>query len=131
MTGSGISEATSLLGKWYTCNYGQAVPESLGALYTFDAANARGVTLPTKDQFALIYTNCTFTWLTVHGQQGTVVQAGSGFLFLPAQSGSHGNYWSSTEDGGIDAWSFFFLSGGEYDVFSDLRSYQYAVRPIQ
>ena len=131
VTGSGISEATSLLSKWYTCNYGCTVPEQIGTLYSFGNANAQGVTLPTKDQFLLIYTNCTFTWLTVHGQQGTVVQADSGFLFLPAQSGSIGRYWSSTEDGGLDAWNFTFLSSGEYEVLSDLRDNKYAVRPIQ
>lgn len=131
VTGSGISEAVSSLGKWHTCNYGQAVPESLGSLYTFDAANALGVTLPTKDQFALINTNCTFIWLTVHGQQGTVVQADSGFLFLPAQSGSNGDYWSSTEYDGYFAWYFNFNSSGEHDMHYDGgRPDEFAVRPF-
>lgn len=130
--GSGISEAVSPLGKWYTCNYDQAVPESLGSLYTFDAANALvGVTLPTKDQFALINTNCTFTWLTVHGRQGVVIKAARGFLFLPARSGSYGGFWSSTEHDSSGAWYFLFGSSGEHGMYGALRTSEYAVRPFQ
>ena len=127
--GSGFSETFASYGKWYTCNYNCTKPEQLGALYTFDAVNAQGVTLPTKDQFALINANCTFTWLTVHGQQGTVVQADSGFLFLPAQY--IGFYWSSTEYDSYSAWVFYFSSGGDLvlDYFS--RTLEYSVRPFQ
>ena len=129
--GSGNSETFASYGKWYSCNYNCTKPEQLGALYTFDAANAQGVTLPTKDQFALINTNCTFTWLTVHGQQGTVVQADSGFLFLPAQNVYNGDYWSSTEDDSIDAWEFNFDSRGRHTVSPYIRGSLYAVRPFQ
>ena len=133
VTGSGISEAVSPLGTWHTCNYGQAVPESLGSLYTFDAANALGVTLPTKDQFELINnsSNCSYIWLTVHGQQGVVIKAPRGFLFLPAQSGSNGHYWSSTEDDSDYAWLFYFDSSGGHFMYYDSRTYECAVRPFQ
>lgn len=131
LEGSGNSETFASYGKWYTCNYNCTKPEQLGALYTFDAANAQGVTLPTKDQFALINTNCTFTWLTVHGQQGTVVRADSGFLFLPAQNDYNGDYWSSTEDDSIDAWEFCFDSSGRHTVIHYYRGSVYAVRPFQ
>ena len=134
VTGSGISEAVSPLGKWHTCNYGQAVPESLGSLYTFDAANAlEGVTLPTKDQFELINnsSNCSYIWLTVHGQQGVVIKAPRGFLFLPAQSGSYGYYWSSTEDDSNNAWDFHFNSSGGHRMNHGGRANEYAVRPFQ
>ena len=131
--GSGISAVASPLGKWYTCNYGQAVPESLGSLYTFDDANALGVTLPTKDQFMLISdsSNCSYTWLTVHGQQGIVIKAARGFLFLPAQLGSNGYYWSSSELDDGHAWSFLFYSGGGHGVNFDVRIKEFAVRPFQ
>lgn len=129
--GSGYSEAFGSYGKWYTCNYGCTKPEQLGTQYTFDAANALGVTLPTKDQFALINTNCTFTWLTVHGQQGTVVQAGSGFLFLPAQYSTLGLYWSSTEYDSDGEWVFYFSSSGELFLNHFSRTLEFAVRPIQ
>ena len=131
LEGSGNSETFASYGKWYTCNYNCTKPEQLGALYTFDAANAQGVTLPTKDQFALINTNCTFTWLTVYGQQGTVVQSDSGFLFLPAQGDFYGDYWSSTEDDSIDAWEFNFDSRGRHTVSPYIRGSLYAVRPFQ
>ena len=134
VTGSGISEATSLLGKWYTCNYGQAVPESLGSLYTFDDANALGVTLPTKDQFMLISdsSNCSYTCLTVHGQQGVVIKAARGFLFLPAQKNDFTcNYWSSTEFDNSIVYYFRFFSSGGHSVSVDGRTKEYAVRPIQ
>ncbi len=133
VTGSGISEAVSPLGKWRTCNYDQAVPESLGSLYTFDAANALGVTLPTKDQFELINNSsyCSYTWLTVHGQQGVVIKADRGFLFLPAQDSSGGYYWSSTVDDSNYAWYFDFSSSGGRNMDSVLRTNEYAVRPFQ
>ncbi len=68
--GSGISEVASPLGKWYTCNYGCTVPEQIGTLYSFDKANALGVTLPTQEQFQKIDNDnyCSYAWLTVHGQ---------------------------------------------------------------
>lgn len=122
-------ESMGPLDKWYTCNYGQSVPEALGSLYSFDAANALDVSLPTKAQFQMIAnsSNCSYTWLTVHGQQGAVFKAGRGFLFLPGHhSAGAGFYWSSTEDGS-KAW-YFFLG---YDVISGNRTYEYTVRPIQ
>lgn len=133
VTGSGISEEVSPLGKWHTCNYGQAVPESLGEFYTFNGAKVLGVTLPTKDQFALINnsSNCSYIWLTVHGQQGVVIKAPRGFLFLQAQYGSDGGYWSSTERDGNIAWYFYFNSGGGHDVNFATRTHKYAVRPFQ
>ena len=130
--GSGNSEVVSPLGKWYTCNYGQAVPESLGSLYTVDNANALGVTLPSKEQFEKINnsSNYSYTWLAVHGRQGVVINAARGFLFLPALRGSDGNYWSSTEDVSGDAWNFYFNSSGGHDVCRDGRTLEYAVRLI-
>ena len=119
-------------GTWYTCNYNCTKPEQLGSLYTFDAANALGVTLPTKNQFEKFSTsgNCSYTWLTVHGQQGTVVRPNSGFLFLPAQNETLGCYWSSTESGENLAWLFYFYSGGGH-MDDHNRTIQFAVRPIQ
>ncbi len=129
--GSGFSETFVSYGKWYTCNYNCTKPEQLGVLYTFDAANALDATLPTQNQFALINTNCTFTWLTVHGQQGTVVQADSGFLFLPAQLAIDGRYWSSTEPDSISAVFFYFNSSGGHSMNTNALTEKYAVRLIQ
>ena len=130
VTGSGSSETFSPLGKWYTCNYGQSVPEAPGTLYTFDAATALGVTLPTKNQIEDIYNNCTETWLTVHGIQGAVIKAGQGFLFLPAQEIAGGDYWSSTELGD-QAYHFYFHGSFGHDMNVQDRTRSCAVRPIQ
>ena len=133
VSGSGELEQQFSLGGWYTCNYGQAVPESLGSLYTFDDANALGVTLPTKAQSETINNNCSYTGLTVHGQRGTVVKADRGFLFLPALDFETGYYWSSTiTDNNSDlAWHIWFQINGLNDTLSDRRTFKFAVRPIQ
>ncbi|MCR5351014.1 MAG: hypothetical protein K6E35_00755, partial [Bacteroidales bacterium] len=94
---------------------------------------ALGVTLPTKDQFELINKSsyCSYTWLTVHGQQGVVIKADRGFLFLPARSSSYVDYWSSTEYDSYDAWYFEFSSSGGHHLDDDDRTGEYAVRPFQ
>ena len=131
-------EFATSLGKWYTCNYGQSVPEALGTLYTFDDANALpGVTLPTKAQFEKLNTAglAEWIWLSVHGQVGMVVKASNAFLFLPAQTVStgYGYYWSSTvrEGGPSGAWRLSVESTGGHGMDSDDRTDQYAVRPFQ
>lgn len=124
-------ESIGTLGEWYTCNYGQSVPEALGSLYTFDDANALGVSLPTNAQFQMIAnsSNCSYTWLTVHGQQGAVFKADRGFLFLPAQNDYPGLYWSSTEHDSNGAWVIFFSSSEVLNYVSG--TILCAVRPIQ
>ena len=125
------------LGKWYTCNYGCRVPEQLGTLYTFDDANAlTGITLPTKAQFEKLSTTgvARWIWLSVHGQQGMVVQASNAFLFLPAQYGTngYGMYWSSTERDSDSAWYFDFKSRGTHGVnFMASNGDDCPVRPFQ
>ena len=56
---------------------------------------------------------------------------GEGFLFLPAQNGSNGNYWSSTENDSNNAWNFNFNSSGGHNMNNDNRTNEYAVRPFQ
>ena len=125
--------ATSL-GNWYTCNYGQSVPEALGTLYTFADANAlEGVTLPTSDQFETINnsSNCSYTWLTVHGQQGAVIKAARGFLFLPAQFSDLGCYWSSTATSGSHGFVLLFYNNGEHQTHNrNMMSGETPVRPV-
>lgn len=130
--GTPPTESATPLGTWYTCNYGCTAPEQLGSLYTFYEANSLGVTLPTKAQFEMINNsgNCSHTWLTVHGQQGVVIKADRGFLFLPAQNSSRGYYWSSTEFDFNEAWNFCFSSVGGHSMFRGDRTDEYAVRPF-
>ena len=124
--------ATSL-GNWYTCNYGQSVPEALGTLYTFADANALGVTLPDRYGFTINDSSyCSCTWLTVHGQHGAVFKAARGFLFLPARTDSIGSYWSSEDSGYGCGWAFSFNSEGGHGVGGGSGGGNlFAVRPIQ
>ena len=125
------SDLTTSLGTWYTCNYGQSVPEARGDLYTFNNANSLGVLLPTKEQFESINnsSNCSYTWITIHGKQGAVIKAERGFLFLPAHDNTNGSFWSSTRNDNSKAWSFYF-SGPVHIIekVNDIRSYP--VRPV-
>ena len=120
------------LGEWYSCNYGQSVPESIDVTYTPGSAYALGVTLPSEDQLKGINDNCSFTLLTVHGQSGSVVKADSGFLFLP-----HGTwsdvYLSSTpaSPGSSDARGLTILTNGSHYMYTYSSSYPYClVRPV-
>ena len=117
---------------WHTCNYGQSVPEAVGTLYTFNDANSLEVSLPTKEQFESIInpSNCSYTWLTIHGQKGTVVKAAQGFLFLPAHDTYTGGYWSSTRDDDANySWSFYFESA-IHKMGRVVHYSSYPVRPV-
>lgn len=117
---------------WHTCNYGQSVPEAVGTQYGFNDVNSLGVSIPTKEQFELIInsSDCSYTWLTVHGHQGTVVKASRGFLFLPANDTYVGGYWSSTE-GGDNNYAWYFNVGGSTHKMENVsRDRQYPVRPV-
>ena len=128
--GSGYSEAYSSYGTWYTCNYECTKPEQVGTLYSIEAANDLGVTLPSKDQLRTLVNGATWTWLTVHGHPGCVVKCSAGFLFLPAQSGDYGYYASSSWLSDASAWCLAFDDGGEDTVLSSFDE-SYAVRLIQ
>ena len=130
VTGTPPMENSTSLGTWQTCNYGQTAPEALGSLYTYDQAMALGVTLPTKDNFETLITDCTITWLTVRGQPGAVVKASRGFLFLPAQNDLNGYYWSSTGYDSDSAWVFYFHSSVGNFMINFIRTSESAVRPI-
>ena len=117
---------------WHTCNYGQSVPEACGSFYTFNNANSLGVSLPTKEQFESINnsSNCSYTSMKIHGQQGAVVEAERGFLFLPAHDNTNGSYWSSTRDDDNNyAWSFYF-SGSVHTTSRVVHNNSFPVRPV-
>ena len=125
------SDLTTSLGTWYTCNYGQSVPEARGDLYTFNNANSLGVLLPTKEQFESINnsSNCSYTWITIHGKQGAVIKAERGFLFLPAHDNTNGSFWSSTRNDNSYAWSFYF-SGAVHNITKAIDYNSFPVRPV-
>ena len=124
------SDLTSSLGKWYTCNYNQSVPEAVGSTYRFSAANDLGITLPTKEQFELIDSSCDFYPISVRGRNGQVVKAARGFLYLPYHDSYVGGYWSSTEDSDINyAWSYY-IDGPVHKVSRVAQAGSFAVRQI-
>ncbi len=129
------SDNTSL-GTWYTCNYEQSAPESLGTLCDFYSANAETqFKLPKKKDFEGIFNNCTWTRVSVKGHNGYVVQAAQGFIFLPTQtvSGQYCYYWTSEMYGEIEtetwyAWHLVYPSSdGLYYIST---GQDYAVRCI-
>ena len=98
--GSGLGGAMG----WQTCNYGCSKPEDLGTQYTFDAAKAiDGIKMPSIENFQDMVSNCSWTWLTIHGMGGMVVKGTSGFIFLPANFNTYGIYWTSNFTGGRSA----------------------------
>lgn len=114
------------LGVWYTCNYGQSVPESVGTCYSFNDANSiAGITLPSYDQFQALIDNGTWTTLSIHGQKGSVITAENGFLFLPWVN-QHGCYWSSSKFND-DPWD---LNCSQVQMRLGKLSYEYPVRPV-
>lgn len=126
------SDLTTSFGTWYTCNYGQSVPEARGDLYTFNNANSLGVLLPTKEQFESINnsSNCSYTWITIHGKVGAVIKAERGFLFFPAHDNTNGSYWSSTRDDDNNyAWSFYF-SGPVHTTGRVVHYNTFPARPV-
>ena len=121
---------------WATCNVGATVPEEVGTKQYYD--DAFDSHAPTEDQLDWINNNCTWIWMTVNGQPGMVVKSNStvGFVFLPADLGNSGLYWSSTpyEDDYEDgyAWVLTFDFGGSHDVFNNDDDDDYlCVRPVQ
>ena len=122
--------------KFATCNYNQTVPEAVGTTYTYDGAIALGVSLPDMDQMEWLNddANNTWNWVKVKGQAGMVVSSKttSGFLFLPANYGYSGFYWSSTPSfENYAIYLGFSLGGHDVDSYYGGPEYDYCVRPVQ
>lgn len=107
---------------WATCNYGESVPEAVEKSYTYDEANnlsANGA-LPRVDQFILLTNNgnvtdfFSYAHITVHGQDGLVIRADRGFLFLPATviSPFVCEYWSADEKDAYEDFAWYFSFNG-------------------
>ena len=97
-------------------------------LITYDQAyNFYGNSLPTKEQWEELKSNCLWTWTG----NGYKVKGKSGeSITLPAVGyrrcgggvdgvGSYGNYWSSTPYGSEDAWYLRFYSSVLYMYYRD------------
>ena len=97
--------------------------------------------MPSEDQFKELCNNCTRTWTTQNGVNGTLVTGPNGnSIFFPASglrrdnelrsAGRNGEYWSSTYYSDSVVWYFYFIPN--YWVWYDLRErfYGNAVRPV-
>ena len=99
-----MKKGDTSLGKWYTGNFydnGTTAtsclnPEDAGTKLNHTSASARtDFTLPSKGQYDALITNCSWTWLSIHGVYGMVVQSDTGFLFFRS-SNDKCDYWAST-----------------------------------
>ena len=116
------------LGSWCTCNYGASLPEQIGTTLDFNGAIAQHAA--SDGQFQDLIYNCTWAWTTVNGQGGMGVKAATGFLFLPAQDGTSGDYWSSSTVFDVEGVFLSFDKSGNRDLLFNDRTIKYAVRPI-
>lgn len=78
-------------GTWYACDYHSTTPEGFTAeYYTYDeaqaAATAENKVLPSHTQITNLVTYCTWNQMSVHGNEGFVVVAKTGFLFFPGDN---------------------------------------------
>ena len=114
---------------------------------TYDAARANwGSTwrLPTKAEMEELVNNCTWTWTTQNGVNGSTVTGPNGnSIFLPAAGCYHsspyrvgeiGSYWSSTPDDGFSSQLAYYLSiyylNNYHVVGHTYRYYGFPVRPV-
>ena len=99
--------------------------------------------MPTREEWAALCEQCTWTWTSREGVSGYQVTASNGnSIFIPAtgyrmddvirEVGSSGNYWSSTMDTGepVYAWYMFFKKGRYVGDYSSARYYGHSVRPV-
>lgn len=87
------------LGTWFTCNYGETVPEGAdeNKRYSFSAATSITGT-PTYDQLNNMIEKTQKNPVSIHGQWGYVFAGYTGtFLFIPGQYGTSGGILSCSE----------------------------------
>lgn len=95
--------------------------------YDYDKAKKTyGKRLPSQEQWAELKNYCKWSW---NGCGYQVMGDNGYYISLPAEGyrycngdvddvGSSGNYWSSSPDGSLDAWGFYF-----YPSSKDKRCY--------
>ncbi len=122
------------IGKWYTCNYGESVPEGADENYRYNLAQAQAITgTPTHDQLnSLINDTKSRAAVSIHGQWGYVFKAHSGdFLFIPGQYGSAGGVLSCTEytyNNTTEAWYLMFNTNTSPNMSTTPTYFTYPLR---
>lgn len=114
----------------------------------YDAARANwggSWRMPTRSEFEELIDNCTWTFTSIGGNSGYIVEGPNGnTIFLPAAGylngqskakkgkGNYGRYWSSTPYDGYhgSAYGLYFFNGVEYVYWNFYRSNGLTVRPI-
>ncbi len=107
----------------------------------YDAASANwGGTwrIPSQIEMQELIDNCTWTWTTKNGIQGSLVSGPNGnSIFLPAAGyhgsslnfrGSDGCYWSSTPSGSQGAYLYFRMDSPR--ITDIMRSYGQSIRAV-
>ena len=123
--------ATSV-GKWYTCNLGATVPESLEPLYSLSEVPSNIKTIPTKNEYLLL-SSLSIKPMSIHGTHGIVVQSKSNkaFIFLPVNGGKEACYWTSEKTGDYAYHAFVNANDSTItvgDTYYSPQSAQNAVR---
>jgi len=88
--------------------------------------------IPTNEEWTELRTKCTWTWTTQNGVEGIKVTGPNGnSIFLPAASGSKGEYWSSSLDTYQPhaAW-YVFIYTSSFSESSSWRCNGLSIRPV-
>ena len=138
-----MKKGNTSLGKWYTGNFydnGTTAtsclnPEDAGTKLTHASAIARtDFMLPSKDQYDALITNCSWTWLSIHGVYGMVVQSDTGFLFFPSSDKNRCDYWAFTPSTTIDDYSYTLYVNHDKGICEtgiDYNNNEYFVRYLK
>ena len=99
--------------------------------------------MPTLAQQKELLNNCTRTWMTLNGVNGTLVTGPNGnTIFLPATgyrwdaflsgAGSYGYYWSRTLDSSYPNYAYgLYCGSGQWRWFGDNCDRGFAVRAVR
>ncbi len=99
--------------------------------------------MPTLEQFEELLNNCNIEWTTLNGIRGYKFKSkfNGNSIFLPAAGdrlndefndvGSHGGYWSSSQDPSksYNAFELYFGSGSA-NMYPFFRNYGLSIRPV-
>ena len=129
-----LTGSTKNYGTWYTCNEGSPAPDEPGTRMDFAAATAHAGTnkiLPSYDQMYSIYSDLTWTPISVYRTPGWVVSANSGFLFFPLDDLTLVEwYWTRTEVSSNHdrAWHLYLEHKGDRIIGESPKSMMYPAR---
>lgn len=118
------------LGTWFTCNFGETVPEGADENKRYDFSYAQSKTgVPTRDQLSNLVNNTTKNAVSIHGQWGYVFAGYNGrFLFIPGQFGNSGGVFSCTEYDSSTAWYMMFNTNTSPSVETTMKYFYNPLR---